>query len=506
MAVTYRLEMIGITKSFGGVRALHDVSFRVKRGEIHALVGENGAGKSTLMKILSGVFASDAGEIRIDGKIAHLTSPRVGRELGIATIYQEFALAPDLTVAENIYLDHIGFRMGVINWPRLYAKATELIARLGFEINPRSVVADLSIAYQQVVEIAKALSENARILILDEPTAVLAPQEVSSLFAILRTLRAKGVSIIYISHRLEEIFQIADAVTVVKDGRITGQVNPGEVTRDLVIQMMIGRTLPTLFPGRSATIGGTLFAVEGLRRGDKVNDVSFSVRAGEILGLAGLVGAGRTETLRAIFGADQRDGGTMTMDGKPLAIHSPRDAVRSGIAFVPEDRKSQGAILSLSVRNNITMPFLRRVVNFLGIFRGQRERVIVQELIGRLSIKTHSMENAVGNLSGGNQQKVVLAKWLGTDCRVLLLDEPTRGVDVGAKVEIYTIINELASRGLGLVLASSEMMEIIGMCDRVAVMSAGRIQAVLGKEAMSEEAILRAAISRQQGCDIRRVL
>jgi len=486
--------MTGISKSFGGVHALNDVSFEVKPGEIHALVGENGAGKSTLMKILSGAYQRDSGEIRIDGRPVNISSPHVGRKLGIGIIYQDFALAPDLTVAENIFLDHLSRTGGLINWGALYRNAGELIRGLGFDINPRSLVADLTVAYQQVVEIAKALSENVGILILDEPTAVLAPRETERLFEVLRKLKQQDVSIIYISHRLEEVFEIADVVTVIKDGAVTGTLDAADATTDEIINMMIGRQLTAMFPKRHGNVGDEIFRVEGLNRGRKVRDVSFSVRVGEVLGIAGLVGSGRTETVRAIFGADAKDGGQVVLENRSLRIRSPRAAVRSGIALLPEDRKEQGAILSMSVRQNVTMPSLSRVTGAMGIVRQGREKRITQDLIDKLAIKTNSTETAVTDLSGGNQQKVVLAKWLGTECRLLILDEPTRGIDVGAKVEIYNIINELAESGLGIVVISSEMIELIGICDRVMVMRQGRIRGILEKGQLSEENIMRLAI------------
>ena len=490
----YRVEMTNITKSFGGVHALKDVSFKVRPGEIHALVGENGAGKSTLMKILSGAYRKDRGKIKIDGKEVNVTNPHLGRKLGIAIIYQEFALAPDLTVAENIYLDHLGGKKGLIHWSKLYRDAGQLIKSIGFDINPRSIVRDLTVAYQQVVEITKALSEKAKILILDEPTAVLAPRETEHLFEVLRKLKQQNVSVIYISHRLDEIFKIADIVTVIKDGAVTGTVNPADVSTDDVISMMIGRKLTAMFPKRDCKIGEEIFRVENINRGKEVRNVSFSVRAGEVLGAAGLVGAGRTETMRAIFGADPKDTGKITLDSRPLRINSPTDAVRAGIGFLPEDRKEQGTILSMSIRKNVTMPSLWSKFERFGFIKQAEEKKTTQELIEKLAIKTNSTETDVTDLSGGNQQKVVLAKWLGTNCRVIILDEPTRGVDVGAKVEIYNLINELAAAGLGLIVISSEMMEVIGICDRVLVMRDGRIQGVLEKDQLTEENIMTLAI------------
>ena len=417
--------------------------------------------------------------------------------MGIAIIYQEFALAPDLTVAENIYLDHLGGKKGFINWSRLYRDAGEVIKSVGFDINPRSKVGDLTVAYRQVVEITKALSEKAKILILDEPTAVLAPRETEQLFEVLKKLKQQDVSIIYISHRLDEIFRIADIVTVIKDGIITGTVNPSHVSTDDVISMMIGRKLAAMFPERHCQIGKEIFRAENITRGKKVKNVSFSVRAGQVLGIAGLVGAGRTETMRAIFGADSKDTGRITLDGRRLRINSPTDAVKAGIGFLPEDRKEQGTIGSMSVRKNVTMPSLWERFARFGFIKQAAEKKTTMDLIEKLAIKTHSTETDVTDLSGGNQQKVVLAKWLGTDCRVIILDEPTRGVDVGAKVEIYNLINELAAAGLAIIVISSEMMEVIGICDRVLVMRQGKIQGVLEKNELTEENIMTLAIVKQ---------
>ena len=494
MSEAYRVEMANITKAFGGIHALSKVSLRVKAGEIHALVGENGAGKSTLMKILSGAYQKDFGSIKIDGQSVEIANPHAGRKLGIGIIYQEFALAPDLTVAENIYLGHLSRQKGVINWSELYKNAEELIRSIGFRIDPRQLVGELSVAHQQVVEITKALSENVKILILDEPTAVLAPQEANQLFEVLQTLKQQGVSIIYISHRLDEIFRIADIITVVKDGSVTGTVKPEDVTTSDLINLMIGRTLSAMFPERNAQIGKKIFSVDQLQLGEKVQNISFFVRAGEVLGIAGLVGSGRTETVRAIFGADRKEHGTITLDDRVLHIRSPRDAVKSGIGLLPENRKEQGVILSMSLRANMSMANLQKVVRKFGVINATKEKELSLELIRALAIKANGPEAEVSELSGGNQQKVALAKWFGTDCQVLILDEPTRGVDVGAKVEIYTLINQLAEQGLGIIVISSEMIEVIGICDRVMVMREGKIQGILPKEELSEENIMRLAI------------
>jgi len=490
--------MNNITKTFGGVRALNDVSLKVGLGEIHALVGENGAGKSTLVKILAGACQKDKGSIKISGHEVSIANPHIGRKLGIAIIYQEFALVPDLTVAENIFLDRLGQKKGLINWQMLYSHAAELTKRIGFDIDPRTVVAELSVACQQVVEIAKALSENARILILDEPTAVLAPREVSRLFEVLRNLKQQGTSIIYISHRLEEVFKIADRITVLKDGFASGSFLREEVTSDKIISLMIGRKLTSMFPKRERRLGNEVLRVSGLSKGNKVRDVCFSLRAGEVLGIAGLVGSGRTETARAVFGVGGQARGKIVLDGSVLRIKSPADAVKAGIGLVPEDRKAQGAILSMSLRENVTMPRLIKAVAGLGLINKAKEKKTTGELIQRLAIKADSTEAKVEDLSGGNQQKVVLAKWFGTNCKVIILDEPTRGVDVGAKAEIYSLLSDLARRGLGIIVISSEMNELIGTCDRVVVMRDGRIQDVLEKEAVSEENIMRLAVGEKE--------
>jgi ribose transport system ATP-binding protein len=492
----YRVEMIAISKSFGGVHALRDVSLRVEPGQIYALVGENGAGKSTLMKILSGVVQKDKGEIRIDGRPALIPDPRTAKELGIGIIYQEFALAPDLSVVENIYISRLGGRFGLVHLKPLYAQAAELLGTLGLTIDPRARCGKLSVAYQQAVEIVKALSQNARILILDEPTAVLAPPEVKRLFGVLRQLKSQGVSIIYISHRLNEIFEIADIVTVLRDGLIAGTANPASSTMNEIISLMIGRRLESMYPPRRASIGGDVFRAEGIRWGGRLKDVSFRVRNGEVLGFAGLVGSGRTEMVRAIFGADPLQAGTILINGRRAQIRSPRDAVRAGLALVPEDRKAQGVLLLLEIRENISMTRLPILTAFLGFMRLKKAEAIAEDLIRQLAIKTTGPNVKVSQLSGGNQQKVALAKWFGEGTRssVVFLDEPTRGVDVAAKVEIYKLVNDLAERGLGVVIISSEMIELIGMCDRVLVMHDGSLQGELLRDELTEENIMRLAV------------
>ncbi len=491
-----RVELVNISKSFRGVHALRDVTFSVAPGEIHALVGENGAGKSTLMKILSGAYQKDTGSIRIDGKPVEIRSPHEGRERGIGIIYQEFMLAKDLTVAESLFLGDLGSHRGIIRWGEMYRKAEELIRSVGFDINPRLKIRDLSVAYQQMVEITKAFAGEVKILVLDEPTAVLAPQETEQLFAVMNRLKSQGISLILITHRLEEVFQVADRITVLKDGEVVGTVNKHDVTKDDIIQMMIGRKLSTMFPPRDVPIGDEVLTVRGLSAENNVSGVSFSVRKGEVLGLAGLVGSGRTDVVRAIFGADRMKSGTVELRGKPVAIKAASAAVSLGIGLVPEDRKQQGVILPMTIRANTTLPSLAKVTGLFGIFKARLERSIVSDLIARLSIKTSGMNQDVADLSGGNQQKVALAKWLSKESDVLILDEPTRGVDVGAKVEIYHVINALAAQGIAIIMISSEMMEVIGMSDRVMVMARGKVAGFLEGDDITEENILRMSIGQ----------
>ncbi|WP_169007698.1 sugar ABC transporter ATP-binding protein [Faecalispora jeddahensis] len=488
----YRVRMEGIKKSFGGVKALSGVSLAVRPGEIHALVGENGAGKSTLMKILSGAYQKDEGTIEIDGVPVEIGSPRRGKELGVGIIYQEFELAGDLTVAENIFLDRLSSGK-LIDWKRLYEKAEAVLHSLNFDINVKSRVQDLSVAYQQVVEIAKVLSQNAKILILDEPTAVLSPKETAALFETLNKLRSEGVSIIYISHRMEEIFQIADSITIMRDGEVTGTGRRDQMEMNQVIELMIGRKLSTMFPPRAVEIGEEILRVEELE-GEAFRRISFSVRRGEVLGISGLVGSGRSEIVRAIFGADRKKSGKVYLNGQEVTIHSPKDAVRLGIGLIPENRKEQGLVLDFAIKHNITMPNIRSVRGFLGVVRQGQENRLAQSLVEKLTVKTDSIDAAVHQLSGGNQQKVVLAKWFNTDSQVIIFDEPTRGVDVGAKIEIYNLINEFAKRNLGVIIISSELNEIIGMCDRTIVIDNGEKKGELKKEELSELNIMKLAV------------
>jgi ribose transport system ATP-binding protein len=494
MIPVYRFELLNISKSFGGIHALRDVTLKGQPGEIHALVGENGAGKSTLVKILSGACHKNSGTIKIDGVEVEINSPLNGRKAGIGIIYQEFSLVPELSVSENIFLHTLNEKGSFIKWREMNAKAEKLIDNLGFNINPRDKVSDLSIASQQVVEIAKALSENVKVLILDEPTAVLAPNETTLLFEIIRKLKQRGVSIIYISHRLEEVFDIADSITVIKDGRISGSSAVSGINKDDVIKLMIGRKLDVFYPKRDKIPGKEFFRAENICIKGKVNNVGFSVREGEVLGITGLVGSGRSETVRAIFSADKKERGSLYFDKAEVKIDTPAEAVRAGIGLVPEDRKTQGLILSLSIKDNISITTLDNLSNRLGIISRSKEKRTLTQFIEKLAIKTESPEKAVSELSSGNQQKVVLAKWLAAGCKLLLLDEPTRGVDVGAKLEIYHLINELVDKGLTILMISSDITEVIGMCDRILVMKQGEVKGILDKNEFSEENILRMSV------------
>ena len=485
----YRIEMKNIAKSFGGIHALKNVSFSVKPGEIHCLVGENGAGKSTLMKILAGAYRMDSGAVYINGNEVNITSPRRAIQLGIGIVYQEFELANDLTVAENIFMESLA-KSKWVNWKKLFRDADNIVRGIGFEINSKSITRNLSVAYKQIVEIAKVMSKNVRILILDEPTAVLNDNEAEALFKLLFRLKQEGVSIIYISHRLEEIFKIGDAITTLRDGEVTGVNRRADIKMNQVIELMIGRELSTIYPKRDAKIGEEGIRIEGFSNGRVYRDISFSVRKGEVLGLAGLVGSGRTEVVRALFGADRRTSGKIFLDQKSVNFGSTVKAVRDGIALIPENRKEQGLVPALNIKKNITLANIRKVINAFGIINAKKENGAATKLSERLRIKAESVETDVFSLSGGNQQKVVIAKWFNTDARVIIMDEPTRGVDIGTKVEIYGLINDLAEQGNTIILISSEMAELMGMCDRLLVMNEGNIKGELKKDDFSEKNIM----------------
>ncbi len=489
------LQMRGIHKSFPGVRALKGVSLDLRRGEVLALVGENGAGKSTLIKVLGGAHRPDAGEIRIEGRKIEITSPLAAQEAGISIIYQEFNLIPDLTVRENIFLGHEECTAGFVRRRCELDRARALFRKIGMDIDLAARCRELTVAQQQVVEIAKALSVQAKIIVMDEPSAALTDREIRRLFGIIRELRAEGIGIIYVSHRLEEVFETADRVMVLRDGEHVGTRSVSEVSKAKLIEMMVGRPLEAEFPPRRGRPGAERLRVENLSWGSAVREVSFSVRAGEILGLAGLVGAGRTEVMRLIFGARRPERGRIFVDGREVEIRSPRDAIRNGICLLPEDRKAHGLILIHSVRENFGLPNLDWFLRY-GFVDRRRETEELQKYIKDLRIKVPGTEVPVMNLSGGNQQKVVLAKWLARNADIILFDEPTRGIDVGAKYEIYLLMRRLAAEGKAIVMASSELPEILGMSDRIMVMHEGRVTGeITDVENATQEEILALAIA-----------
>jgi ribose transport system ATP-binding protein len=484
------LVMKGITKSFPGVKALQNVNFSLVAGEVHFLLGENGAGKSTLMKVLSGVYKEDAGEVWIQGELVDISSPKKAAFHGIGIIHQEMNLVPELSVWENIYLGReLTDRLGFVNAKIMQHQTALLLAKLGSDINPADIVVNLSIGEQQMVEIAKALSIETKILIMDEPTAALTERETEKLFEIIRQLAASGVGIVYISHRMEELFVLSNRVTVLRDGTYVGTVETKTATFDNLIKMMVGRDMTARFPKQVTQLGREVLRVEGLSRHNELENISFSVRAGEILGIAGLMGAGRTEVGRAIFGADPIDKGDIFIDGQKCTINSPADAIHAGIGFITEDRKHQGLVLTLSVGENMSLASLASFCE-QGFIKEDAESQMIAGNIEQLNIRTPDAAQLVKNLSGGNQQKVVIAKWLATHPKVLIMDEPTRGVDVGAKAEIYNIMNMLTAAGVGIVMISSELPEILGMSDSVLVMSRGRISGQMQVAEATQEKVM----------------
>jgi ABC-type sugar transport system ATPase subunit len=494
------LVMQGIGKSFPGVRALSGVNFDVRAGEVHALVGENGAGKSTLMKILAGAYGADEGVIRLDGSPVHFGGPQDALAAGIVTIYQELNLIPALSVGENIFLGdepRVG-TLPMIDWPAVHRRSAELLARVGVELDTHVAVRSLGVGKQQLVEVAKALHRTPRLIVMDEPTAALGLAEIDELFRVIRELRARGVSIVYISHRLDEIFAVCDRVTVMRDGTVVDTCAVAGSSVGTLVQMMVGRTLErALRAANPATKAAELLRVTGLTRRGAFEDVTFSVRRGEIYGLGGVVGAGRTEVARAIFGADPIDGGEIAIEGRIVRITSPRDAVRNGIAMLTEDRKAEGLVLGLSVRENVALTVLDRIAQALGFVPPGKERMLAQGFITSLHIRTPSADQLVVNLSGGNQQKVVLAKWLAVKPKLLIFDEPTRGVDVGAKAEIYTLIRELVANGMAVIVISSELPELLSLSDRIGVLKRGRMVAELDAATTDEATILAYAAAGQ---------
>jgi rhamnose transport system ATP-binding protein len=489
-----RLTLTRAAKTFGRVRALENGNLKLWPGEVHALLGENGAGKSTLVKILAGVHRPDGGELAVGGTSCHFTDPADARSAGIAVIYQEPTLFFDLSIAENIYMGRQPVdRLGRIRYDTMHSEVDALLASLGVNLRAQRLVRGLSIADQQVIEIAKALSLNASVLVMDEPTAALSLPEVERLFSIVRKLRESGVAILFITHRLDEVFALTQRVTIMRDGATVETAMTQDLTTELIVSKMVGRDLDTFYPKADVTPGEVQLSVRGLTRAGVFKDVSFEVRAGEIVGLAGLVGAGRSEVARAIFGIDMPDAGEVHVAGKRVAAGKPGAAVRAGIALVPEDRRVQGLALELSIARNASLTVLGRLVRH-GLISSSSETKLASYWGKRLRLKAASLDLPVGTLSGGNQQKVVLGKWLATEPRVLIIDEPTRGIDVGAKAEVYRALSELVSEGMAVLMISSELPEVLGMADRVLVMHEGRISAHLTRAQATEQSIMGAAL------------
>jgi len=490
------LSVHGLTKSYGGLRALAGVSLEVRRGEVHAVVGENGAGKSTLMKILGGIIPRDAGRTVLDGREVSFASPREAISAGIAVIHQELSVLPTLNVVENLFMGRMPTRRGRILWKTLEANSRAALAEVGLDIDPHCLMSDLSISHRQLVEIAKALSINARLIIMDEPNSSLSDTETERLFDVIDSLKSRAVSVIYVSHKIDEVLRIADRITVLRDGALVGSVDKAEATAGSVIKMMVGRELTREYVSRGEP-GQVVLSVRGLS-GDGFTDVAFDLRRGEVLCFAGLVGAGRSELWRSIFGAQRRHGGEVILDGRSVHFASPRHAIAAGLAMVPEDRKKLSLFMDQPVWFNVALAGLRGMTRGLSIDRA-RVGETVRSFVHSLAIKLRSVDEPVRNLSGGNQQKTVLARWLALSPKVLILDEPTHGVDVGAKSEVYELIRRLASSGIAIALISSELPEVIAMADRVVVMHEGRVTAVLGRTDVGEHRIMAHATGSETG-------
>jgi len=490
----YRLQLEHIVKSFPGVLAVQDVSLEAYPGEILALVGENGAGKSTLMNILSGSLPADSGKIKLDGQEVWISSPSRAQALGIAMIHQELSLIPQMTVARNIFLGREPrFAFGqLVDSAKMTTQAQDLLDQLGLDFPVTALISDLSIAQRQMVEIAKAISFQSRVIILDEPTSALSERESEILFRLMRSLREKGVTLIYISHRMEEIFDLSDRVAVMRDGQMVGVSPTNQLTVQAVVQMMVGRELTEFFPKTKVEIGDVVLEARGLTSGKRVNKVSFSLRRGEIVGLAGLVGSGRTEVARLLFGADQLDSGEILLDNRQIRLRSPQEAIKLGIGLVTEDRKTQGLFLGQSVRSNASVLLFQKLTKF-GFILYQKVDTWIRDAVEQLSIRTPNLEQKLRNLSGGNQQKVILARWLAVNPRVLILDEPTRGIDVASKAEIHSLISELAGKGMAILMTSSELPEILGVSDRILVMKEGSLMAEFSREEATQNLIMQAA-------------
>lgn len=485
-----RIEMRGIDKLFGSNQVLKQAGFTLESGEVHALMGENGAGKSTLMKILTGVYTKDAGTVLVDGKEVNYKNPQEAEKAGIVFIYQELNVMFDLTVEENLFMGkEIHGKFGIYDKKAMQKKAQEALNILGVNISPKTVMAELSVGQQQMVEICKALMADAKVIIMDEPTAALTQSETVALFKVIESLRKKGVSMVYISHRMEEIFELCDRITVLRDGSYIGVKNIPETNMNEIVKMMIGREIGERYPSRNVKIGKEVLKVKELTRKGTFHDVNFSVRAGEVLGVSGLMGAGRTEIMQAIFGNLSYESGTIEIDGKEVKISNPRQAMEHGIGFITEDRKTEGLMLDKSIRENISLCNLRRISKSSVISR-EAEKNMVAEAIKDLHIKCFGSYHECNNLSGGNQQKVVLAKWILTNPKILILDEPTRGVDIGAKKEIYSIINKLAAQGVAIIMVSSELPEVLGMSDNIMVVREGEVRGIISYEEANQERVM----------------
>ena len=498
MAEKVILKAEKVSKHFPGVQALSELDLDIIEGEVHAVVGENGAGKSTLMKILSGVYHKDSGKITLFGKEEKILSASEALKLGISCIYQELTIVPLLDVAKNLFIGNLPMNKAkVINTRKLYKNAKEVLATLKLNISPNIMARELSIAQQQMVEIGRAISRNARIIIMDEPTSSLTDKEKDILFLVIKHLKEQGISIIYVSHKLDEVKEIADRITILRDGFKVKTVKNSEVTRAEIVEYMIGRKIDKYFVKKEIEIGDdVVLKIEKFTKHDAFIDINFEVKKGEVIGMFGLIGAGRSEIAHAIFGIDKADKGTIFIDGKETKIRSTSDAIKQGVYLVPEDRKIQGLVLKLSVLFNMTLIKIREI-NKLGQINRQKENIVAEKFVKSLNIKTPSLKQTMSNLSGGNQQKVVIAKWLSMEPKVIILDEPTRGIDVGAKMEIYSIISELAQKGVGIIVISSELPEIMGICDRILTIFEGKITGVFEKTSFESSSIMRASLGEE---------
>lgn len=485
------IEMRGIDKSFGTNQVLKNAGFLLRDGEVHALMGENGAGKSTLMKILTGVYTRDAGTVIVDGKEVEYHNPQEAEKAGIVFIYQELNVMFDLTVEENLFMGkEITKGFGICDKKAMRKKAKEVLDMMGVDINPAAVMSELSVGQQQMIEICKALMVDAKVIIMDEPTAALTQSETDALFKVIHSLRKKGVSMVYISHRMEEIFELCDRITVLRDGSYIGTEEIKDIDMNDIVKMMIGREIGERFPARDVKLGKEVLKVEKLTSPGVFHDISFSVRAGEVLGVSGLMGAGRTEIMQAIFGNFPLESGKIYIDGKETVIKNPEAAMKAGIGFITEDRKTEGLMLEKSIEENISLANLGKVSGKNHVLSSSAEGALVKKGIEEFHIRCFGPSHECGNLSGGNQQKVVLAKWIYTEPKILILDEPTRGVDIGAKKEIYSVINEMAAKGVAIIMVSSELPEVLGMSDRIMVVREGEVRGIIGKEEANQQNVM----------------